>query len=43
MARLRKDGKYINFYMVSDVFSALERFSEEHGMTKTMVMERASK
>ena len=43
MARPRKDGKYINFYMASDVFSALERFSEEHGMTKTMVIERALK
>ena len=43
MARPRKDGKYINFYMASYVFNALDRFAEERGMTKTMVMERALK
>ncbi len=43
MARPRKEGKYVNFYMAADVCAALEKFSEETGLTKTMAMERALK
>ena len=41
MARSKKDGRYVNFYMSSDVFEMLEKFSEDSGLTKTMIMERA--
>ena len=41
MARQKKDGKYINFYMATDVLNALEIYAEEHGMTKTKVVEWA--
>ena len=41
MARSKKDGRYVNFYMSSDVFEMLEKFSEVSGLTKTMIMERA--
>ncbi len=43
MARPKKDGKYINFYMDAEVYAALVKFSEETGLTKTMTMERALK
>lgn len=43
MARPKKDGKYINFYMDAEVFAALEKFTDETGLTKTMAMERALK
>lgn len=43
MARPKKDGKYINFYMDADVYAALEKYTEETGLTKTMTMERALK
>lgn len=43
MARPKKDGKYINFYMDAEVFAALEKFTDETGLTKTMTMERALK
>lgn len=43
MARPKKDGRYVNFYMNNTVCDALTCFAEESGLTKTMVMEKAVK
>ena len=43
MARPKKDGQYVNFYMDRDVFEMLEKFSKDFGLTKTVIMERAVK
>ena len=43
MARPKKAGRYINFYMDVEIYAALEKYTEETGLTKTMAMERALK
>ena len=43
MARPKKDGKYINFYMDAEIYAALEKYAEESGLTKTKTMEWALK
>ena len=43
MARPKKEGKFVNFYMDAGVYAGLVKFSEETGLTKTMTMERALK
>lgn len=40
MARPKKDGRYINCYMNSNVLDKLEKYCEDTGLTKTVAMER---
>ena len=41
MGRPKKDGHALNCIIRSDIFAKLERYSEEMGQTKTIVVERA--
>ena len=41
MGRPPKDGKYVNFYMDSNLFDKLVKVSEVTGKTKTFVLEEA--
>ena len=40
MARPKKDGKYVNFYMDSELLKRLEKYCEETGLSKTAAIER---
>ena len=40
MARIKKDGRRINFLMKSSVIDKLERYCDEVGQTKTEATER---
>ena len=40
MSRPKKDGRYFNCYMSSDVLESLEKYCKETGLTKTMAIER---
>ena len=40
MARPKKDGKYVNFYMNSELLKKLEEYCEETGLSKTTAIER---
>ena len=41
MAREKKDGKMTNFYLDKDVVELLEKYSEETGIPKTTIVEKA--
>ena len=43
MAREKKDGKMTNFYLDKDVVELLEKYSEETGIPKTTIVEKAIK
>ena len=43
MARAKKDGKRINFYMKSVITDLLDEYCEEVGQTKTEATERILK
>ncbi|MBQ9257993.1 MAG: hypothetical protein IJ694_02080 [Acidaminococcaceae bacterium] len=40
MARIKKDGKRVNFLMKSSVIDKLERYCDEVGQTRTEATER---
>lgn len=40
MARQKKDGVYINYYIQRDIKEQLDRYCEEIGQTKTIAIER---
>ena len=41
MARSKKDGKFITLYLEKDVIDTLEQYSQDSGMSKTSIVERA--
>lgn len=41
MAREKKDGKMTNFYLEKEVVELLEKYSEETGIPKTTIVEKA--
>lgn len=41
MARKKKDGKYLNVMINSDVYARLAKYCEVVGQTKTIAVERA--
>ncbi len=43
MARAKKDGKYVNYYVEAAIVERLEQYCEETGLTKTMALERILK
>ena len=43
MARQKKDGVYINYYIQRDIKEQLDRYCEEVGQTNTMAIERILK
>ena len=43
MAKPKKDGRYINFFMDRNLFERLAYYADEKGQTKTMAMERILK
>ena len=43
MAREKKDGKMTNFYLEKEVIELLEKYSEETGIPKTTIVEKAIK
>ncbi len=43
MARAKKNGKYVNYYIDATVVERLEQYCEETGLTKTMALERILK
>ena len=40
MARAKKDGRYINYYIEKEVVDKLDQYCEETGLTKTVAIER---
>ena len=40
MARTRKDGTYINYYIDRELVEKLRDYAEEKGQTMTMALER---
>lgn len=40
MARAKKDGRYVNYYIERKVYEKLEKYCEEVGQTKTVAIER---
>lgn len=40
MARAKKDGIHINYYIEKDVKEMLDRYCEEVGQTNTLAVER---
>ncbi len=40
MAKPKKDGRHINYYLDRQVYKALESYAEEKGQTMTMALER---
>lgn len=40
MARAKKDGVFINYYIKKDVKEKLDKYCEEVGQTNTMAVER---
>lgn len=43
MARAKKDGVYINYYIQKDIKDRLDRYCEDVGQTNTMAIERILK
>lgn len=43
MARPKKDGAYINYYIQKDIKDRLDKYCEEVGQTNTMAIERILK
>lgn len=43
MARPKKDGVYINYYIQKDIKDRLDRYCEDVGQTNTMAIERILK
>lgn len=43
MAKPKKDGKYVNIYMERELAERLEAYSDETGIPKTFVIEKAVK
>ena len=43
MAREKKDGRYINYYIEREIFEQLEQYCKEVGQTKTLAIERILK
>lgn len=43
MARQKKDGRYINYYIDREIYEQLEKYCEEVGQTKTIAIERILK
>ena len=41
MPRPKKDGKFVNVYMEKSIADAADRYSEETGVPKTKVIEKA--
>lgn len=40
MARAKKDGRYVNYYLEKEVVDKLDKYCEETGLTKTVAIER---
>lgn len=40
MSRAKKDGKYLNIKIRTDIYNTLEAYCEEVGQTKTIAVER---
>lgn len=40
MARAKKDGRYINYYVEKEVVDKLDQYCDETGLTKTVAIER---
>lgn len=43
LARAKKDGVYINYYIQKDIKDRLDRYCEDVGQTNTMAIERILK
>lgn len=43
MARAKKDGVYINYYIQKDIKDRLDKYCEDVGQTNTMAIERILK
>ena len=43
MARPKKDGRYINYYIDRVIFERLEEYADEKGQTMTTALERILK
>ena len=43
MPRKKKDGKFINFFVSSDLVDTLEKYTVETGFPKTVIIEKALK
>ena len=43
MAKPKKDGKYVNIYMDRELAERLEAYSDETGIPKAFVIEKAVK
>lgn len=43
MAKQKKDGRHINYYLDRKVYDALAAYAEEKGQTMTMALERILK
>ena len=43
MAKPKKDGQFINFYLDRNLYNRLTRYAEEKGQTKTLAIERILK
>ncbi len=41
MPRAKKDGRFVNVYMEKSIADAADRYSEETGIPKTKVIEKA--
>ena len=41
MARAKKDGQYFNCYLRKDILERLTAYSDERGIPKTFVVEKA--
>ena len=40
MAREKKDGRFINYYIKREVYEELKKYAEEKGQTMTTAIER---
>lgn len=40
MARQKKDGRYVNYYIAKDIVDKLDQYCEETGLSKTVAIER---
>ena len=43
MARQKKDGRHINYYIDREIFEKLSNYAQENGQTMTMALERIIK
>lgn len=43
MARIRKDGKYINYYIDRTLYERLKSYADDKGQTVTTALERILK